>query len=1308
MKNRFRIRAAFLFATFAAVPLAASIAQAGSSPFVVSVQSLDTDTDGHLDRVNITFNQGMNTAEPAVATEPGGPGLSVAGYTILTPLQWSAPDGSPSQAPKTILAVPLAEKSAYDTDVTPLVAYVPGSGSRDLKTSLGNSLAAWDTPAADAAGAVLLGVTAKDYGANALFGHVGDEMWLRFTEPVSISGATPSDRWTALERAITFTVSGGTACQDGLGVITDRNFPRPQGTTDDPIISPAVGTRSDTIRVRYVAGNQPSTNTHLISGIPAGCKLGVHSDSAMRAGLTDAANTPAAPITLDARKLFVYPEDASLVTGVTADAVGTKDGLTDSIALSFDLPLDDSTIESNLGRFSVKVDGANVPITGFSTGANADDGTITLKLGETFPGGATSQVAYTRDPSCAATSSGSVGSGVKNLIFPLGTSHRACLGGFDVAAADGVSPVILSATTLDTDANGVVDGASLVLSEAITAGSINGWTIAGAPVTSFAFQGTSANLSVAEAGLGTGSSPAVAYTVPGTLPTTDAAGNSIATSSVQALDGAAPRLASVSVLDVNGDGNVDAGDFTFTEAVTPADGGASAFSLGGVAGDEISSVSGSTVRVTVPGLTGTAARVAAFDPANGAVTDAAGFEATQRSIASASVIDAAPPVASIQISPNAPVGPGTTTIRGNFSEVMDIATAPTVTFAGRAVTGAWKPSEDVWEGTIEIASGDCEVATGCEVAAVIGGAKDQRTNLQAAATTLATEIDTIAPVAPGTFAFEVTPSAPTDYANLTTKGLSLTFPVTPGDAAGGTAELTVDGATISGVSATPVDGTQDEATAAVVFDSASGFRAAVSEGAHQAGIRLCDDARNCTSVASAHAFTADYTGVPIQITTDFDDVVTGGTTEDVAWDGNELASDLTDVTIAYTTNGTTYTSIATAQGIDGTTTWNVPAAESATSAVRATTTDVAGNEVSYTTATFIIDSTAPVVNVTAPSTNSPFLGSVASVRWTATDASISKVSDPISIEYSLNNGASWSAINGGSYSHANDGVESWNVPNVKSLDVRVRVRAIDAGDRVSTAASGRIASGIRGFVAQRDGRVFGFGASSTSVRETMYSSKDVVRGIAVNANERSGYVLASDGRVWPYAETGFALPAKLSSTRFSGDLARGIAMQSDTRGYVVDAYGRIYSVGSASRATPSRTWVGKDYARGIILRKDNRGGYVLDKYGRLFPFKVGSYPYPRSIQASTLSSGRAVSVVLNGNERSGLVLEDTGRLRRFGGAPAVSNPYVSNGADAQSLVRISDTAGFWVDGAGTLRSYGTAYGAPSNLKLKSGWARAAG
>ena len=66
------------------------------------------------------------------------------------------------------------------------------------------------------------------------------------------------------------------------------------------------------------------------------------------------------------------------------------------------------------------------------------------------------------------------------------------------------------------------------------------------------------------------------------------------------------------------------------------------------------------------------------------------------------------------------------------------------------------------------------------------------------------------------------------------------------------------------------------------------------------------------------------------------------------------------------------------------------------------------------------------------------------------------------------------------------------------------------------------------------------------------------------------------------------------------DIARGLVLRSDdSGGYVLDGYGGLHPFGTAPAITSSVYWPGWDIARGVTLRNDNTGVDVVDGAGGL-------------------------------------------------------------------------------------------------------------
>ncbi|HVL33105.1 MAG TPA: hypothetical protein VM600_05925, partial [Actinomycetota bacterium] len=341
----------------------------------------------------------------------------------------------------------------------------------------------------------------------------------------------------------------------------------------------------------------------------------------------------------------------------------------------------------------------------------------------------------------------------------------------------------------------------------------------------------------------------------------------------------------------------------------------------------------------------------------------------------------------------------------------------------------------------------------------------------------------------------------------------------------------------------------------------------------------------------------------------------------------------------------------------------------------------------------------------APTSGRPFLpgGGVAVIRW---DASGTLTPEPITLEYSLDDGRSWAPINGGAYSKADDGREDWNVPTGPSFDVRVRVSATDVADNTATDTSPRLAKDVTGYVVDANGRVHAFGTANESTRETYVRSGDVMGGIAMRSST-TGYTMTDRGVVHPFAVGGSTMPAKPWSRSYGEDNARGFALRSSSSGYVVLKDGRVMPFGGAPSVRVSKTWRGYDRARGIVM-VDTRRGYVLDAYGRLWPFAAGRYSMPPNINGRNLfGTQRAAGVVLRSDERSGWAIDSRGYLTPFGGAPRVSTSGAKTGGGVRAIVRVTNDGGYWVDATGTLHRWGAALGDPTLVTFNGTSARGA-
>jgi|GEM_PF-5320787 len=1292
---------------------------------ILSARTADNG-DGYIDHISVTFSATMDTAAtPRESGGPGEPGFRVVGYRISS-FVWTN---------STTLSIGLAFGAVPDTAAMPAVSYVSGGGgAQKVATIPGETnleLSDYSsTPATDGAGPVLLSATAFDRGTAGIFATVGERLVLNFSEPATLTGVGALGRWTNLERALQFN-NLGSGCADGDGTPGKFNFPQPTSGNDP--VSPVGSSYLAEWTVTANTGNAMPPTAYRFPAVPLGCTLGIAGTGTSL--ITDAASNGAAGQDLPAARAqarYVHPGDAQLLSARTVDGSGgSANGIADAIELTFDGKIDDGTIAGQLARIGVTVGGQDVIVDTetVDTGAAANDAAFLVRIApaaETaWDGAVTPQVSYARPSSCANEGTGTVGSGLKALV-PTGGAYRACIASFQATVTDGVAPRYVGATTVDSDGNGLINRLRVRFTEPIAVASIAGWTLDGRAANGFSIEAPADVLAIdflEGETADTGTLPYLRYATQGSGATTDAAGNQVPVTAAFATDdGAAPRISSAIADDSDGDARIDTVVLHYSEDIGAVpDGIAASFAVAGETASSAAATAADTLTLAVGPIEGTDAKAIEYTAAK-SIADAAGNATTAQSLPAGLVTDAASPVAVIEVSPTAPLGARTSTVTATFSEDMDSATEPVAALGIAAVTSVadanhtngWRNDNPrVWDGSVTVSESDCTQSRGCAVEVHASAARDLRGNSMTTAS-LPTEIDTIAPVAPVLNSFLASvpagESVPALTLNMFTRAFSLTAAVDAGDAEFGRAEVLLDGAPMSPVALSEVvvpSATSVTATAA--FADADALAAAIPEGAHELTMRLCDDAGNCSVSASGTTVAADYTPVAVDLVAPGGgDVVGGGDTLAVEWSAPSDA-DFDHVDLQYSTDdGATYAG-SVLSGIPdaaGARQWTVPEIDANRARVRAVAVDAAGNKAYDASATaFTIDSSPPVVTITAPAAD-PFVpaGGVYAITWNVSDASVDRVAEPMTIEYSPD-GKSWSAINAGDYSRADDGQEQWSVPSGTSLRSYVRVTAADAVGRSARTVSSRLIRGVSGYVADAGGRLVPFGSANDNVG-TPAIGKDSVRGIALRKDGRAGYVLVSKGGVYPFAVGDEPVPTKPQATGLGADRARGIALRTTTTGYVVDMYGRVFPFGGAPSVRTSKTWAGKDYARDIVMLPNLRGGYVLDAYGRLHPFAVGNYAMPKAISAPKMSSRvRAVAVVLRSNGQSGWVLSNYGSMYPFGGAATRSNSWSSSTADAKALLMVEDGSGYWVDGRGRLHSWGYAFGDPTRVVLSAGRAR---
>jgi len=155
-----------------------------------------------------------------------------------------------------------------------------------------------------------------------------------------------------------------------------------------------------------------------------------------------------------------------------------------------------------------------------------------------------------------------------------------------------------------------------------------------------------------------------------------------------------------------------------------------------------------------------------------------------------------------------------------------------------------------------------------------------------------------------------------------------------------------------------------------------------------------------------------------------------GSNHDITWNSTGTSG---NVHIEYSTNnGSDWTDIIASTPDDGTHSWTIPDANSENCLVKIGDTDGSPSDVSD--AVFTIS--PPYITVVSPNGGEDwYVGSGYNIAWTS-----SGTSGNVKIEYSTNNGSSWSDL---IVSTPDDGTHSWTIPDAPSENCLMRVRDTD-------------------------------------------------------------------------------------------------------------------------------------------------------------------------------------------------------------------------------------------------------------------------
>ena len=300
-----------------------------------------------------------------------------------------------------------------------------------------------------------------------------------------------------------------------------------------------------------------------------------------------------------------------ITCALTADR--DRDGRLDTLALTYSKNVRNRPVVAGGGPFSLE--GYSVASVGRARGRSLE---LRVKERSTPDTGARPAVLYKRPTGKA--------------IYAVRSGRTQAFSGNFKAVRDRIAPTLVSARTLDTDADGSLDGLTSAWTEPVSAS--GGFAVAGANVSATRASQQTVDLNINEGAHSTGGRPNLSY---GANSVRDESGNHAAAGSTTPTDSAPPVLLSARTADRGGSaGRVDTVSVGFSETVSHAadsDGGYP-FAVSGYGLAAVGGASGSTIDLSLnegPGPDTGARPAVAYARGQGApVLDGAGNEATGR------------------------------------------------------------------------------------------------------------------------------------------------------------------------------------------------------------------------------------------------------------------------------------------------------------------------------------------------------------------------------------------------------------------------------------------------------------------------------------------------------------------------------------------------------------------------------------------------------------------------------------------------------------------------------------------------------
>jgi hypothetical protein len=198
---------------------------------------------------------------------------------------------------------------------------------------------------------------------------------------------------------------------------------------------------------------------------------------------------------------------------------------------------------------------------------------------------------------------------------------------------------------------------------------------------------------------------------------------------------------------------------------------------------------------------------------------------------------------------------------------------------------------------------------------------------------------------------------------------------------------------------------------------------------------------NTSQSVSTSPFIVDSTSPQITVNSfNNSEKFPGGGTVFINWSATDLHFANNPINLSYSADGgSTWLTIANAVPNNGQYLWQLPILDSSQVVVKVAATDQAGNLNSSNSGIFTIDSTSPTLSLLSLNGGQLIAGgSAQKILWNSSDANFSV--NPIKIEYTSDNGATWAPIN---TSVDNSGSYLWQVPLIDSTKVKLKITSSD-------------------------------------------------------------------------------------------------------------------------------------------------------------------------------------------------------------------------------------------------------------------------